>query len=129
MLKQDGTLLARLHRLAIERADPDELEDLAAEPRPVIRADCLPGGLNEERPCIFASCRFHTSLEVTAGGTLLVNNDWDDGRDTCALDVADREGGATLEQVGYICGLTRERARQIEEKALRRVRILTRRLR
>jgi hypothetical protein len=37
--------------------------------------------------------------------------------ETCALDVADR-GGATLEEVGAIMNLTRERIRQVEVKGL-----------
>jgi DNA-directed RNA polymerase sigma subunit (sigma70/sigma32) len=40
--------------------------------------------------------------------------------ESCVLDVADR-GGATLDQVGQILGITRERIRQIEAKALRRL--------
>ena len=42
------------------------------------------------------------------------------GRPTCALDVAD-EGGATLEEIGESMGLTRERVRQIEVVAMRRM--------
>src|SRR5262249_53683369 len=37
--------------------------------------------------------------------------------DSCALDIADR-GGTTLEDVGAIMNLTRERIRQVEVKAL-----------
>jgi hypothetical protein len=37
--------------------------------------------------------------------------------DTCALDVADR-GGDTLEAVGNMLGMTRERIRQVETRAL-----------
>jgi DNA-directed RNA polymerase sigma subunit (sigma70/sigma32) len=37
--------------------------------------------------------------------------------ETCSLDVADR-GGATLEDVGDILNLTRERIRQVEVRGL-----------
>jgi DNA-directed RNA polymerase sigma subunit (sigma70/sigma32) len=37
--------------------------------------------------------------------------------DTCALDIADR-GGITLEEVGQIMNLTRERVRQLETQGL-----------
>tara|TARA_B100001093_G_scaffold20855_1_gene18647 strand:- start:422 stop:688 length:267 start_codon:yes stop_codon:yes gene_type:complete len=42
-------------------------------------------------------------------------------RETCALDVADR-GGITLEEVGEILNLTRERIRQVEVKGLQKLR-------
>ena len=41
--------------------------------------------------------------------------------DTCALDVADR-GGITLEEVGEILNLTRERIRQVEVRGLEKLR-------
>ena len=41
--------------------------------------------------------------------------------ETCALDVADR-GGITLEEVGEILNLTRERIRQVEVKGLQKLR-------
>jgi len=41
--------------------------------------------------------------------------------DTCAIDVAER-GGATLERVGEAINVTRERVRQIEERAMRKAR-------
>ena len=37
--------------------------------------------------------------------------------ETCSLDVADR-GGITLEEVGAILNLTRERIRQVEVRGL-----------
>jgi hypothetical protein len=43
--------------------------------------------------------------------------------ETCALDVADR-GGATLEEVGAIMNLTRERIRQVEVKGLAKLQAL-----
>jgi DNA-directed RNA polymerase sigma subunit (sigma70/sigma32) len=42
-------------------------------------------------------------------------------QETCALDVADR-GGITLEEVGEILNLTRERIRQVEVKGLEKLR-------
>jgi len=41
---------------------------------------------------------------------------------TCALDVADR-GGITLEEVGEILNLTRERIRQVEVGGLLQLRL------
>jgi len=43
--------------------------------------------------------------------------------ESCALDVADR-GGTTLEDVGAIMNLTRERIRQVEVKALAKLEAL-----
>ncbi|MCB9536384.1 MAG: hypothetical protein H6704_08970 [Myxococcales bacterium] len=42
-------------------------------------------------------------------------------QETCALDVAER-GGITLEEVGEILNLTRERIRQVEVKGLQKLR-------
>jgi len=44
--------------------------------------------------------------------------------ETCALDVADR-GGITLEEVGAILNLTRERIRQVEVRGLAKIRDLS----
>jgi hypothetical protein len=41
--------------------------------------------------------------------------------ESCSLDVADR-GAETLENVGRMLNLTRERIRQLEEKAFKRLR-------
>jgi DNA-directed RNA polymerase sigma subunit (sigma70/sigma32) len=41
--------------------------------------------------------------------------------ETCSLDVADR-GGITLEDVGAILNLTRERIRQVEVRGLVKIR-------
>ncbi len=73
--------------------------------RPTVRGDCLPGGHNEQRPCRWRECRYHL-LDAT--------------KETCALDVADL-GGVTLDEIGTLFGLTRERIRQIEEKAVRKL--------
>ena len=71
------------------------------------------------------SCRWHLYLDVDSdSGALKLNHrerePWE-LLETCALDVADR-GGVTLEEVGRIVGITRERVRQIEVMALERAR-------
>src|SRR5205085_5707000 len=85
--------------------------------RPRVRSECVGG----ERPCPFVSCKHHLFLDVSARtGAIKLNfpdlEVWDMA-ETCALDVADR-GGTTLEEVGAIMNLTRERIRQVEVKAL-----------
>jgi transcriptional regulator len=42
------------------------------------------------------------------------------GEAVCVLDIAD-QGELTLEEIGKLTGVTRERVRQIEEKALRKL--------
>ena len=90
--------------------------------RPKTRADCVDG----PRPCPWVSCRHSTYLEVNPGtGSIKFAfpdlMPWEMG-ESCALDIADR-GDHTLEQVGIIGNLTRERVRQIELDALEHVRI------
>jgi hypothetical protein len=91
--------------------------------RPVTRADCVSG----ERPCPFVSCKHHLFLDVSARtGAIKLNfpdlEVWE-MTETCALDVADR-GGTTLEEVGAIMNLTRERIRQVEVKGLAKLEAL-----
>lgn len=85
--------------------------------RPRTRAECLDG----PRPCPFVSCKHHLYLDVSARtGAIKLNFpdlEVEDMTESCALDVADR-GGTTLEEVGAIMNLTRERIRQVEVKAL-----------
>ena len=79
------------------------------------------------RPCPFVSCKHHLFLDVSArtGAIKLNFPDLDvwDMKETCALDVADR-GGTTLEDVGAIMNLTRERIRQVEVKGLAKLEAL-----
>ncbi len=85
--------------------------------RPRTRGECA----NAERPCPFVSCKHHLYLDVNEEtGTLKINfptKEPDELAESCALDVADR-GGATLEEVGELVNVTRERVRQLETKAL-----------
>jgi hypothetical protein len=103
--------------------DP-ELEAIIQEvesQRPRSRADCAQG----VRPCMFIACKHHLYLDVNPStGSIKLNfpdkEVWELD-ETCALDVADR-GGITLEEVGSIMNLTRERIRQVETRGLARLR-------
>jgi hypothetical protein len=55
-------------------------------------------------------------VRVDADGNLIVSFPT---VDSCAKDVAER--GATLEEIGTMWGITRERVRQIEVSGLRKV--------
>lgn len=77
-----------------------------------------------ERPCPYVGCRYHLYLEVRQGsGNIKFNfpglEVWEMG-ETCALDAAEA-GGLTLTEIGRRLNLTRERVRQIEGKALRKL--------
>lgn len=100
------------------KLDP-ELAAAIEQERPKTRADCEGG----PRPCPFVSCRHHLYLDVTAVGSIHLNfpdkEVWELER-SCSLDLAE-EDGLTLDEVGKALQVTRERARQIEAKALRRV--------
>lgn len=98
------------------RAETDYPEDVE---RPRRRGDCA----GVPRPCPFVSCRHHLAIDVSPRTGALKRNfpdlevwEMPPGA-SCALDVADR-GEATLEEVGEILNITRERARQLENRAL-----------
>jgi hypothetical protein len=120
----------RARTISVKRMTKRELElgrmlypDVEDVARPKTRAECLDG----ERPCPFVSCKHHLYLDVSARtGAIKLNfpdlEVWE-MTETCALDVADR-GGTTLEEVGAIMNLTRERIRQVEVKGLAKLQAL-----
>ena len=108
--------------LTEELATPEELTALEAI-RPKTRADCVRG----IRPCPFVSCRYHLYMEIGSGQrrTILPNFSTSDPTEltqTCALDLAENNGPATLEAIGKSMNMTRERVRQIEKKFLTKLR-------
>lgn len=120
----------RARTISVKRMTKRELElgrllypDVEDVVKPKTRAECL----NGERPCPFVSCKHHLYLDVSARtGAIKLNfpdlEVWE-MTETCALDVADR-GGTTLEEVGAIMNLTRERIRQVEVKGLAKLQAL-----
>jgi Sigma-70, region 4 len=86
-------------------------------PRPTTREECR----GEARPCPWVACKHHLYLDINPEtGSIKINfpdlEPWELSH-TCALDVAER-GGITLEEVGEIMNLTRERIRQVEVRGL-----------
>ena len=116
----------RSRTIATKRLSREELalgEELSVVTvdRPVLRDVCATG----TRPCPYVSCKHHLYLDVNPEtGSIKLNfpdlEVWEMA-ETCALDVADR-GGITLEEVGEILNLTRERIRQVEVKGLQKLR-------
>jgi hypothetical protein len=105
------------------QADPEEEELMRfiEQERPKTRADCV----NGPRPCLFVSCKHNLYLDVNPEtGSIKLNfpdkEIWE-LQYTCALDVAEK-GGITLEEVGEIMNLTRERIRQVETRGLIKLR-------
>ena len=98
----------------------EEMLEFADKSRPRTRQECL----RKERPCLFVSCKHHLYLDVNPEtGSIKLNfpdkEVWE-LEETCALDVAQR-GGMTLEEVGEIMNLTRERIRQVEATGLQKL--------
>jgi len=97
---------------------PDDVD------RPKMRHDCK----DMPRPCPFVSCKHHLYLDVNPEtGSIKLNfpdlEVWE-MKDTCSLDVADKNG-ITLEEVGEIMNLTRERIRQVEVRGLIKLKMLS----
>lgn len=88
--------------------------------RPRTRADCIDG----PRPCVRVSCQWHPYLDVNPEtGAIKLNFPHlavHELPTTCILDAIEAAGddGLTMERVGEILNLTRERVRQREVRAL-----------
>ncbi len=82
--------------------------------KPRTRAECA----NVPRPCPFMTCRYNNGVYVVGK---VVHERPQSAEKSCALDLADR-GESTLEEVGNVLGVTRERVRQIETLGLEHLR-------
>lgn len=99
----------------LDRPAPDNLE------RPRTRGECRGG----TRPCPWLGCKHHLYLDISPEtGSIKINfpdlEPWDLAQ-SCSLDIAEA-GALTLEEVGQITNLTRERIRQLEVRGLLKIR-------
>ncbi len=120
--------LKRLTRAELQRGAEmyPPIEDDVDRPR--TRDDCR----DAPRPCPWVACKHHLYLDINPRtGSIKINfpdlEPWELAQ-TCALDVADG-GGLTLEEIGLITNLTRERVRQVEVRGLITLRARSRSLR
>lgn len=125
-----GRTLSRQQVLKEVKAERKRLEEdvegrrflrLAEKTRPHTWGECQERGLGA-RPCPYVGCYYHLYADVLPTGSLKML--WSDADplelpETCALAVAQR-GGLTLDEVGLILNITRERVRQIQVDGLRR---------
>ena len=128
-VRQKRRTRARSKTIAPKRLTKEELRLGALLPlfedleRPANRGACQ----GMERPCPYVSCKHHLYLDVNPEtGSIKLNfpdlEVWEMA-ETCSLDVADR-GGITLEEVGEILNLTRERIRQVEVRGLLKLKMV-----
>ena len=119
-LRRSKTLAVRgLPREKVEEAK--QIFETFEQFRPTTRGECR----DAPRPCPWVSCKYHLYLDIVPqSGSIKMNfpdlEVWE-MTETCALDVADR-GGITLEDVGILLNLTRERIRQVEKSGLDKLR-------
>ena len=121
----------RARTISVKRMTKREIElgrmlypDVGDVAKPKKREECA----EALGPCPFVSCKHHLYLDVSAKtGAIKLNfpdlEVWE-MTESCALRVADR-GGSTLEEVGTIMNLTRERVRQVEVKGLAKLEALS----
>ena len=97
-------------------------EPAAQHERPRTRLECF----RLPRPCPFVGCRFNLFLDVTHNGSIKLNfpdlEPWQmPPGSSCVLDVVARRGSISLDKIGPLMNLTRERIRQLQDQALERL--------
>jgi len=123
-LPRSGARQRRVTRGPVEAATARELAQLDAL-RPRCRAECA----GVPRPCPFVGCRYNLYLEVHPTTGTIRQPAWGPEEvwpgHSCVLDVIEAEPqGLLLSQIGVVLHISRERARQLEARALQHLALL-----
>ena len=126
-----------IKRMRTSQLRADEAETIEHTERPRTWGECLERALGTaSRPCGYLRCKHNLLVDVDGRtGSYkvtwphLASGSYGDEygaypQHTCALRVAE-QGGLTLDEIGSVMNLTRERVRQIETKALYALRSLS----
>ena len=88
--------------------------------KPTRRSECT-----HERPCPFVSCRYNLFLDINRkSGNIILNfpgKEPCEMEESCALDLVEKKHSLTLDEIGNLLNITRERVRQIEEMAIKKL--------
>ncbi len=127
-MPQGKSSIALRHLTKVERLEAQETQVVIDRP---FRSECKGGS----RPCPLVGCRYNLYLNVLESGTIQFAHPGRDPEDvpedeSCSLDIADRveNGELTLDTLGKLFRLTRERIRQIESTALLKLKLPARKL-
>ena len=126
-----------IKRMRTSQLRADEADTLQHTERPRTWGECQERALGTaSRPCGYLRCKHNLLVDVD-GRTGSYKVTWPHltagaygdeygayPQHTCALRVAE-QGGMTLEEIGSVMNLTRERVRQIETRALYALRSLS----
>lgn len=103
----------------ISFAEIPTLDEDPDSSRPQTRAECAEG----PRPCPHVTCRYNLYLDVRGDGVLRINfpdREPEEMLASCALDLAE-DGPRTLDAIAGLMGMSKERARQIEVAAMKKL--------
>lgn len=103
--------------------EPEQLGLFDKRPLPLFKPRTRGECEEVPRPCPFVSCRYNLYLDVRDDGSIRINfpdRAPDEMTASCALDLAS-DGPRTLDLIGGLLGVSKERARQLEATGLRKV--------